>query len=142
MDTDYAAVVMDQVLPLTLSDLLRGEKPLFPPVVLRLMVDCFAILLEFEAHGFIHGDIKPGNIGVGADHCVAIDLGSVHPIDRNGVLSSFTPGYALQPAGAQVRCVPFHDLVCLACTLHHCVKGALETAEVTLADLGELLEAD
>lgn len=87
----------------TLAALLRDAKGCGLPdtMAMRIVADLGSALGALHRSGFIHGDLKPGNVIVGPDgHATLIDLGTAQRFDggrsglRDHLGGTVTPAYA------------------------------------------------
>lgn len=67
---------------------LRRIAPLSPPRAARAVADVGEALDALHAAGFVHRDVKPGNVLVGADRAYLTDFGLAKPIDDDPGLTA------------------------------------------------------
>ena len=108
---------------------LRERLPLHPPRAARSAAQVAGALDALHAAGFVHRDVKPGNVLVSGDgHAYLSDLGTAKPIDSDPGL---TPegrwlGHVDYAAPEQIRGEPpdgRSDVYALGATLFHSVTG-------------------
>ena len=92
--------------------------------VLAIMLAACDAAVHLHAHGFVHGDINPGNLVVAtSDHVTLIDLGIAREVGKGGVVRG-THAYM---APEQVRGEPWTcatDVFALGVVLWELVAGA------------------
>lgn len=76
--------------------------------------------------GYVHGDIKPANILVGADdRALLADLGSLHPLHDDGEAQRFegTAAYMSPEQARRERLSPLTDIYSIGASAWHLVSG-------------------
>ena len=124
------ALVMELLDGWTLRDVLGVGRP-SPTIAMRLAARLAAALQRVHAAGFVHADVKPGNVHVTAEHVVTLldfGLSRVHgsgggvlPSDRDQV--SGTPGYMAPEQLRGEAPEPATDVWALGCVLFECLAG-------------------
>lgn len=116
----------------TLAGVLRQKGALQRDELLRLMRQ-LALGLDFiHAKGYVHRDVKTGNIFVGSDgHATILDFGILRPsrskeaLTRTGVVMG-TPQYMSPEQALGARDIDHRaDLYALAVILFECITGSL-----------------
>jgi serine/threonine protein kinase/peptidoglycan hydrolase-like protein with peptidoglycan-binding domain len=120
-------MVMELVRGGTLEDRVKRRGPLQPHEIdtfLPLLLDG---LQQVHATGFLHRDIKPGNILLSeAGVPTLIDFGAARLAiaGRSSTMTAiFTPGYAAPEQFTTGKQGPWTDIYGLAATLHHAITG-------------------
>lgn len=112
----------------TLQRKLQREGRLTSPAVNALLRPLLNGLEQVHASGFLHRDIKPGNIIIDVEGVpTLIDFGASRAAmaDRTGSLTAvFTPGYAAPEQFTSSRQGPWTDIYGLAATLYHAITGS------------------
>lgn len=112
----------------TLENLLRREGRLPQSAIQQMLPPLLAGLERVHQAGFLHRDIKPGNILLDSDRRpTLIDFGASRGElqDRTRSMTAvYTPGYAPFEQVAADRQGAYSDIFALAATLYHCVTGA------------------
>lgn len=120
----------------SLAGLLGRRGQLLTGEVVTAVAPIADALASAHAHGFVHGDVSPGNILLTADgKPLLADLGTARLVGAGGGVHC-TPGYA-EPAVAQgVAPTPASDVYALAALAVQALTGALPDSRV-----GSALEA-
>ena len=121
-----AYIVMELVRGETLADRLRSG-PLDATMVSQILTDLLLGLEQVHAAGFLHRDIKPGNILLDRRGTpTLIDFGASREAmaERTAALTAiFTPGYAAVEQVTTARQGPWTDIYGVAATLYHAIVG-------------------
>lgn len=128
---DTAYMVMEYETGQPLQNWLIGRLPLDRPTLLRIVSPLLDGLEAIHSTGFLHRDIKPGNIYMRADGApVLLDFGSARRLEVDGLDQTMTavvtPGFA--PAEQYHRHGkqgPWTDLYALAGVMYWMVTGKL-----------------
>lgn len=121
-----AYMVMEFVEGQTLQQWIKGRRPVPEPVVLALASALLEGLEVVHGGGYLHRDIKPGNIFIRRDGTpVLLDFGSARATGGAGDLTVIvSPGYApLEQYHAQGHQGPWSDLYALGGVLYWMVTG-------------------
>ena len=122
-----AYIVMEVLRGQTLEDRVKTLGPLGAAAVNAILWPLLAGLQKVHEAGFLHRDIKPGNIVLGADDkATLIDFGAARAAmaGRTRTMTAiFTPGYAAPEQFASAKQGPWTDLYGFAATLHYAVTG-------------------
>ncbi|MDQ3933911.1 MAG: serine/threonine protein kinase [Actinomycetota bacterium] len=108
---------------------LRERVPLSPARAARVVAQVAGALDALHGAGFVHRDVKPGNVLVGGDgHAYLTDLGTAKPIDSDPGLTAEGRwlGHVDYAAPEQIRGEPVDaraDVYALGATLFHAVTG-------------------
>lgn len=103
--------------------------------VLRTGVHVGAALARVHSAGYLHLDIKPGNVILSAGRPVLIDFGTARPIGYRAKKSMGTDGYIAPELLAGAALTPAADVFALGVTLIELLAGELpheRPAEFTL----------
>lgn len=119
-------------------ELLRGQtldrcvataRPLSPVALESLLWPLLDGLQEIHSAGFLHRDIKPGNIIIGVDGGPKlIDFGAARlasPGRSSTMTAIFTPGFAAPEQFTATKQAPWTDIYGLAATMHLAITGKL-----------------
>jgi eukaryotic-like serine/threonine-protein kinase len=126
-----SCLVMDYHGGATLAALLRGGRPLPPPIAAALGLQLLAALQAVHAAGIVHCDVKPANLLLGDDgRLVLIDFGIAestargpgHPARRNGDVVG-SPAFMAPELVRGEAPKPAADLWALGATLYTVVEG-------------------
>jgi serine/threonine protein kinase len=123
---ETAYMVMEFIAGLALHDWLRSRRPLDERTVLSIALPLLDGLEVVHAGGYLHRDIKPGNIFIRGDGSpVLIDFGSARTTAANTELTTIvSPGFAppeqYDSRGGQG---PWTDLYALGGVLYWVVTG-------------------
>ena len=129
-----AYLVLEYVSGETLSERLRRTKVLSPEEALRLFREMLSGLEVVHRQGYVHRDIKPGNILFREDDsAVLLDFGAARQLvgqRTQSVTSLLTPGYAPieQYDNKSSDVGPWSDFYALGVTAYCCVTGVSEGA--------------
>ncbi|MBT8447003.1 MAG: serine/threonine protein kinase, partial [Gammaproteobacteria bacterium] len=129
----------------TLAQLLRRDKRLDEPKLLAILLPLLEGLEAIHAAGFIHRDIKPGNIFIRTDGTpVLIDFGSARDAmqgDARTITNFVSPGYAPieQYTSKSDKQGPWSDIYALGATVYRCITGR---APIPAVDRGESIAQD
>jgi len=123
-----AYMVMDLVTGTSLGEWVKRHRPLSEAGLLAIIRPLLDGLEVIHAAGFVHRDIKPGNIHMRADTIpVLLDFGAArHVVTRTGreLTAIVTPGYAaLEQYHAQGNQGPWTDLYSVAAVMYSMVTG-------------------
>ncbi len=137
-DNGTAYIALEYIEGETLSQILRREKQLESTRLGRLLEELLSGLEEVHEAGFVHRDIKPGNIILRKNGtAVLLDFGAARQVigqRSKNITAMFTPGYApieqYDLRGADIG--PWTDLYALGMVAYRCISGIRE---------GELLDA-
>ena len=121
-------MVMALVQGETLEARLIREGRLERPAIERIVYPLLDGLEIVHRAGFLHRDIKPGNILIdAAGRPTLIDFGAAREAlqGRTQALTAiYTPGYAAFEQFTSAHLGPWTDIYALGATLYHCVRGA------------------
>ena len=122
-----AYIVMELVRGQTLDARIRSGGPLDRAAVERILGPLLEGLKQVHAAGFLHRDIKPGNILLDArGNPTLIDFGASRAAmaDRTTAMTAiFTPGYAAVEQYTSGRQGPWTDIYGVSATLYHAITG-------------------
>ncbi len=122
-----AYIVMELVRGETLDARLRQGGPLDAESVERIIAPLLAGLEQVHAAGFLHRDIKPGNILLDAKgNPTLIDFGASRAAMATRTVAMtaiFTPGYAAVEQFTSSRQGPWTDIYGVSATLYHAITG-------------------
>jgi serine/threonine protein kinase len=123
---ETAYMVMEFVAGLPLHEWIRRRRPLDEPTVLGIALPVLDGLEVVHAAGFLHRDIKPGNIFIrGAGSPVLIDFGSARTAAANTELTTIvSPGFApVEQYDSRGGQGPWSDIYALGGVLYWMVTG-------------------
>ncbi len=129
-ENNTAYMVMRYEQGATLHSILRTRSTLEEAEVLRILVPVLEGLERIHESGFIHRDVKPGNVLIRRDKTpVLIDFGSAREAlgQKSDTLTTLvSPGYAPfeQYSAKSEEQGPWSDIYSLAATVYRCVTGA------------------
>lgn len=124
-----AYMVLDYVRGRTLSSILKAQARLPEHEVKRLLKELTSGLELVHGAGFVHRDIKPGNIMIASDSsAVLLDFGAARQAigQRSKDLTAIlTPGYApIEQYDTRAEDVgPWSDIYSLAMVAYRCISG-------------------
>ena len=124
-----AYLVLDYVEGETLSEILRTQGTLPAAEVQRLLADVLGGLAAVHAAGYVHRDIKPGNLMLRPDgSAVVLDFGAARQAvgQRSKMLTSIlTPGYApIEQYDTKAEDVgPWSDVYAVGMVAYRCISG-------------------
>ena len=122
-----AYIVMELVPGITLQDHLANGKTLSPAEIDKILWPLLDGLAQVHAAGFLHRDIKPGNIILnGNGYPTLIDFGAARAAMAGRTIAMttiFTPGYAAAEQFTSARQGPWTDIYGLSATLYHAIAG-------------------
>ena len=123
-----AYMVMDYELGETLQEILARRKILDEGDLGTVMFPIIDGMKLVHAHGFIHRDIKPGNIFIRVDgDPVLLDFGSARQAletSRGSMTSLFSKGYApIEQYNSNEEQGPWTDIYGLGATMYRCIAG-------------------
>jgi len=124
-----AYLVLEYIEGETLADLLAREGRLDQDRLLRLLREMLSGLEEVHKAGFVHRDVKPGNIMLRRDgSSVLLDFGAARQAigqRSQAVTSILTPGYApIEQYDQKADDVgPWTDLYALGMVAYRCISG-------------------
>ena len=123
-----AYMVMDYELGETLQDILSRRKVLDEADVGTVLFPIIDGMKHVHAHGFIHRDIKPGNIFIRVDgDPVLLDFGSARQAveqSRGSLTSIFSKGYApIEQYNNAEEQGPWTDIYAFGATMYRAIAG-------------------
>ena len=124
-----AYLVLDYVEGETLSAVLQRQGRLSEAVVTRLLRDVLNGVEEVHAAGYVHRDLKPGNLMVQPDGSIMVlDFGAARQAvgqRSKSITSILTPGYApIEQYDTKAEDVgPWSDLYALGMVAYRCISG-------------------
>jgi len=122
-----AYMVMELLRGETLESRLSRTGPLDAAALAKVLWPLLDGLEQVHGAGFLHRDIKPGNILLDGDgNPTLIDFGAARAAiaGRTVVMTAiFTPGYAAVEQFTSARQGPWTDIYGLSATLYHAVAG-------------------
>jgi serine/threonine protein kinase/peptidoglycan hydrolase-like protein with peptidoglycan-binding domain len=124
-----AYIVMQLLQGETLEHRIKRTGPLKPNEIDCILWPLLGGLEQVHNAGFLHRDIKPGNILMdAAGHPTLIDFGASRAAiaGRSHALTAiFTPGYAAAEQMTAAKQGPWTDIYGLAATLYHAITGRI-----------------
>ena len=129
-----AYLALDYIEGQTLSQLLKREERLDPPRLQRLLHELLSGIDEVHNAGFVHRDIKPGNIMLREDgSAVLLDFGAARQAigqRSRSITSILTPGYApIEQYDQNANDTgPWTDLYALGMVAYRCISGIGDSA--------------
>ena len=124
-----AYLVLDYVEGETLSAVLQRQGRLSEAVVTRLLRDVLNGVEEVHAAGYVHRDLKPGNLMMQPDGSIMVlDFGAARQAvgqRSKSITSILTPGYApIEQYDTKAEDVgPWSDLYALGMVAYRCISG-------------------
>ncbi|MGR3914690.1 MAG: ankyrin repeat domain-containing protein [Gammaproteobacteria bacterium] len=128
-----AYMVLEYIDGETLSDILRRDGRLAPERLRRLLDELLSGLDEVHAAGYVHRDVKPGNIMLRVDgSAVLLDFGAARQAigqRSKSITAILTPGYApIEQYEQNAEGIgPWTDLYAVGMVAYRCVTGAAES---------------
>lgn len=127
-----AYLVLEYVEGRPLSEVLRQRGTLPAGEVERLLADVLSGLADVHAAGYVHRDIKPGNLMLRPDgSAVVLDFGAARQAvgqRSKSVTSILTPGYApIEQYDTKAEDVgPWSDIYALGMVAYRCISGVAD----------------
>ena len=127
-----AYLVLEYVEGRTLSEVLRERGTLPAGEVERLLADVLSGLADVHAAGYVHRDLKPGNLMLRPDGSVVVlDFGAARQAvgqRSKSVTSILTPGYApIEQYDTKAEDVgPWSDIYALGMVAYRCISGVAD----------------
>ena len=124
-----AYLVLEYVEGETLSAVLERQGRLNAAQIAGLLTDVLSGLEEVHAAGFVHRDLKPGNLMVRPDgNVVVLDFGAARQAvgqRSKSITSILTPGYApIEQYDTKAEDVgPWSDIYALGMVAYRCISG-------------------
>ncbi|MGR3914770.1 MAG: ankyrin repeat domain-containing protein [Gammaproteobacteria bacterium] len=128
-----AYMVLEYIDGETLSDILRRDGRLAPERLRRLLDELLTGLDEVHAAGYVHRDVKPGNIMLRADgSAVLLDFGAARQAigqRSKSITAILTPGYApIEQYEQNAEGIgPWTDLYAVGMVAYRCLSGISES---------------
>lgn len=116
-------LVMEYV-PTNLSDLIQARRRLSPRRAARIGGQLAAALAAIHAKGFVHCDVKPGNVLITEDGTAkVIDFGMARAVTDTSPASGGTPGFQAPEVTAGGPATPASDVYSLGATVFAAIEG-------------------
>lgn len=143
-----AYMVMNYEVGKSLQQVLKSRKSLSEQEIMKILQPLMSGLEVMHEQGFIHRDIKPGNIFIRGDGSpVLLDFGSARQTrategrgdeDQQTLTTLVSPGYApIEQYGTQkIRQGPWTDIYGMGATIYRAITGTMPAAAV---DRGEAI---
>ncbi|MGR3914569.1 MAG: ankyrin repeat domain-containing protein [Gammaproteobacteria bacterium] len=128
-----AYMVLEYIDGETLSDILRRDGRLAPERLRRLLDELLSGLDEVHRAGYVHRDVKPGNIMLRADgSAVLLDFGAARQAigqRSKSITAILTPGYApIEQYEQNAEGIgPWTDLYAVGMVAYRCLSGISES---------------
>jgi len=140
-----AYMVMALVHGETLDAILKREGRLTQHQIDLLLPPLLDGLEQVHAAGYLHRDIKPGNIIIDNNGApTLIDFGAARAamIGRTQTLTAvFTPGYAPIEQFTSGRQGPYTDIYAMGATLYHCISGRVPPGAIDRIIVDDMVAA-
>jgi len=137
-----AYMVMNYEVGESLQQILKRKKHLGEQDLIRIMLPLMSGLELIHDKGFIHRDIKPGNVFIRSDGSpVLLDFGSARQTRGRGEAQTLTnfvsPGYAPieQYTSKSDRQGPWTDIYGLGATLYRAITGISPTTAIDRSEM-------
>lgn len=137
-----AYMVMNYEVGESLQQILKRKKTLGEKELIRIMLPLMSGLQLIHDKGFIHRDIKPGNVFIRSDGSpVLLDFGSARQTRDRGEAQTLTnfvsPGYAPieQYTSKSDRQGPWTDIYGLGATLYRAITGISPTTAIDRSEM-------
>jgi len=138
-----AYMVMNYEVGKSLKQILKSRKTLNEPELMKILIPLLSGLEVMHEKGFVHRDIKPGNIYIRRNGSpVLLDFGSARQTragrekeiseEQETVTTLVSPGYAPieQYSSSSLRQGPWTDIYGMGATLYKSVTGNMPVAAV------------
>ena len=138
-----AYMVMNYEVGKSLKEILKSRTTLNEPELMKILIPLLSGLEVMHEKGFIHRDIKPGNIYIRRNGSpVLLDFGSARKTragrgremsaEQETVTTLVSPGYAPieQYSSSSIRQGPWTDIYGIGATLYKSVTGKMPVAAV------------